>query len=138
MIHADFFNNVYFRTSYDTALYFPDTSFHHTEQYHNNGNFVISKYSDQGTFIEALDLHAVPGGNITYPKLVTDSASCMYLCFPFRKKVFIKDTFLTIAPTPYPGQPDVLIAKVDENYDLMWSGLSEAMIGEIDAKWTTL
>jgi hypothetical protein len=123
VLHSDFLNNIYCRTAYDTAIYIYDTSFHHPAQYSSNANCAISKYDNRGGFINALDLYTLSGEHLHYPRLLTDSALNIYLCSPFSYKVFIKDTFLTAAYTPYQWQPDVFLAKLSPDYDLLWSGL---------------
>ncbi|MCB0806866.1 MAG: T9SS type A sorting domain-containing protein, partial [Bacteroidales bacterium] len=120
VISTDILNNVYCFTPYDTVIYINDTSFHHPEQYTTNINSAISKYSDRGTFINALDLYTPPGGIPLDPELFTDSALNIYLSSDFRNQVFIKNTSIVAASIV---QPDVFLAKLTPDYDLVWSGL---------------
>jgi hypothetical protein len=119
-LHTNFTNHAYCRTMYDSAIYFPDTVFIHPN-YANNSNSAISKYDSRGNFINALDL--LTHGFIQSPRIVTDSLMNVYLAAPFRVGVFIKDAYLTISPTSNPNQPDIFIAKLTPEYDLIWSGL---------------
>ncbi len=120
VINTDFLNNIYCRTAYDTVIYISDTSFHHPAEITINCNSAISKYSDRGEFINALDLYTQTGGIPIDPELITDSTLNIYLSSDFGNKVFIKDTFLTIMSG---AQPDVFLAKLTPDYDLIWSGL---------------
>ncbi|MCB2218837.1 MAG: T9SS type A sorting domain-containing protein [Bacteroidetes bacterium] len=120
---TDYLNDIYCYTPYDTVIYISDTSFYHPDQYPTWSKYAISRYSDRGTFIDALDFYTKPGEYMSPPELKTDSSLNIYLSTSFPYKVFIKDTFLVTAPTPYPWQPDVFIAKLTQNYDLCWSGL---------------
>lgn len=128
VIHADFMNNIYCRTAYDSVIYFPDTSFHHTEYFHLNANWAISKYNSRGKFLNALNLYTVSGENLHYPLLVTDDSLNIYLSLPFPKQIFINDTVINAAPTPWPSQPDVLIAKLSPDYHLVWSKLISSIV----------
>jgi hypothetical protein len=105
---------------YDSAIYFPDTVLIHPN-YSNNSNSAISKYDSRGNFINALDL--LTHGFIQDPRIVTDSLMNIYLAAPFRVGVFIKDAYLTISPNSNPNQPDIFVAKLTPEYDLVWSGL---------------
>ncbi len=119
---SDFFNNNYCRTPYDSAIYLPDTTFLHPGQF-NYANYAISKYNRKGDFLNALDIYTIPGSDIQFIELQTDSAHNIFLCAPFQNTVFINDTVINIAPTPYTIQPDVFIAKLNSNYEVQWSRL---------------
>ncbi len=119
---SDFFNNNYCRTPYDSAIYFPDTAFLHPGQF-NYANYAISKYNRKGDFLDALDIYTITGSNIQFIELQTDSALNIFLCAPFQNKVFINDTVINAAQSPYPWQPDVFIAKLNHKYEVQWSRL---------------
>lgn len=127
-LHSEFLNNIFCRTSYDNVINYPDTSFLHPEQYTINANYAISKYDLRGNFINALDLYTLPGNIIQYVWLVTDSLMNIYLCAPFSRKVFLSDTSISNAYTPYPDSPDVFLAKLSPDYELIWSGLIASYI----------
>ncbi len=120
VIHKDYLNNIYCYTPYDTVIYISDTSFHHPDQSSINANYAISKYTNRGTFIDALDLYTMPGVYMSNPELQTDSSLNVFLSAAFKYKAFIKDTFLTATSVV---QPDVFLAKLTPDYDLVWSGL---------------
>jgi hypothetical protein len=122
-LHSDLLNNVYCRTQYDQNIFFSDTSFSHPEQWYMNANCAISKYDIRGNFTKALDLFMPPDYVLFNECLVTDSLLNIYLSAEFSYKVYLCDTFISCAPNNYPYDPDVFLAKLSPDYELLWSGL---------------
>jgi hypothetical protein len=117
---ADYLNNIYCYTRYDSVIYISDTSFHHPHLSSVDANIAISRYTDKGTFIDALDIYVNQGEVLGNPELHTDSSLNIFLSVPFANKIFMNDTFFTATNV---FTPDVLLAKLTPEYDLLWSGL---------------
>lgn len=129
-IHSDFLNNTYCLSRYSNAIYFPDTSFMHQEQYSSYGNSAISIYDNRGTFINALDFYTSSGEVLRNLKVVTDDELNMYFSVEFNKTIYFQNVILNATPSSFPVNSDILIGKLNKNYQLQWYGLIASEISE--------
>lgn len=120
---TDWFNNLHIKATYGNEVCFIDTCFNHQGFYAGWANHAIAKFNNDGVFIDALDVYALPNKTIFKPFITTDFVDNIYLSAPFQFKVHISDTFLFANPAPYPDSPDVFVAKLNSDYKLLWGGL---------------
>ena len=120
---TDWFNNVHIKATYGNEVCFIDTCFNHQGYYAGWANHAIAKFNNDGVFIDALDVYALPNKTIFRPFVTTGFEDNLYLSAPFQFKVHISDTSLFANPAPYPDSPDVFVAKLNSDYKILWAGL---------------
>lgn len=122
ILHADFYNNYYFRGGYSTSINFPDTSFSHNGNSYTS-NYVIAKYNIHGKFKQAIDFYTLPGNHIHYPEVFTDNEMNIYVAGSFQVRIFFQDTLLNHCNTPYTFQPDIFVVKLNPDYEVVWADI---------------
>lgn len=116
----DFHNNIYGSFLYNKTIYVHDTVFYHGDV---NGNYVFVRYDSTGKFDLPLDVWATWPEAVYNPFLGTDHDLNLYVGGSFVRGFHIQDTTFTFAPGTSIFHPEVFIAKLRFDYDVVWGGM---------------
>ncbi len=119
--HSNFRNNINCRVPYENSIYYPDTVFYNSDP--SGSNYSIPQYDSYGRFQQAIDLQVGYNGDLHYPKIVSDKDLNIYISGPFTSDVTIQNTIIDDCNDINQIQPDILIAKLNADNEVLWTNL---------------
>lgn len=132
LMHIDALDNVYTATRFDSVLLFQDTAFYITTPTYQYQNLAISKTDRHGKLVKGLMLQAEYGGLVMEPMVATDSELNIYLSVVFKDTLIINNTIVVSSFAINPHAPKMLLAKFDPDFNLLWHGLIESPVQEMN------
>lgn len=118
---TDFKNNVYITTQYSDSVFFGDTSFIHNEYgYSGWVNWALVKYNEQGDFLNAMDITALPGEVIYDLEAASDSQENIYVSTDFQSEVTMQDSTIYPAESSPEIGLDVTLVKFNSSFEMEW------------------
>lgn len=119
-IWTDYLNRSAMVYTYNDTLVLPDTNFIHTSLRPYNFNAAIAFYRHDGTFSNAVDISTSADGHIWNTLTRTDKAGNVYIACEFQVQAILNDSVINHGPAPWPETPDIFVAKLGPDNQVLW------------------